>query len=90
MPAVARANARRLVSFARRSDENVWHRLVSRNYGMNSVTEDNVSDHTPEVLIVAPPPMRAPKGPIAPKFLGLSKSASVWQQRTRCDRFATR
>jgi len=25
---------------------------------------------TPEIMVVAPPPIRAPKGPIAPKFLG--------------------
>jgi lysophospholipase L1-like esterase len=49
---------------------------------------------TPPVLIVAPPPLRAPQGPIAPKFLGAEQKciglAEAYQQvavQERCHFF---
>jgi hypothetical protein len=36
----------------------------------------------PPVLVVAPPPVQEPRGPIAPKFRGAAAKGSAWRGRT--------
>ena len=51
---------------------NAWHSAQGIGALVDAIRRAPIEPGmpTPEILVVAPPPIREPKGPIAPKFLG--------------------
>jgi lysophospholipase L1-like esterase len=61
---------------------NVWHSAQGMATLVNAIRQAPIEPGmpTPDILIVAPPPPRGPKGPIAPKFEGAEqRSAGLGQ-----------